>query len=117
MSENKRVIGAASGALGLGAFAAALGTCCIAPWAVSVLGVSGAVALARLAVLQPYALIVAGVLLGVAFFWAYRPAPVCADGTCATTSKRRLRWTVWIATVVVAILAVSALMPTLFPSN
>lgn len=117
MSDNKRVIGAAGGALGLGAFAAALGTCCIAPWAVSVLGVSGAVALARLAVLQPYALIAAGILLGVAFVWAYRPAPACADGTCVTTSKRRLRWTVWMAAAVVAVLAVSALMPTLFTSN
>ncbi|HEY6940086.1 mercuric transporter MerT family protein [Dokdonella sp.] len=117
MSDNKRVIGAASGALGLGAFAAALGTCCIAPWAVSLLGVSGAVALARLAVLQPYALIAAGILLAVAFVWAYRPARACADGTCVTASKRRLRWTVWIAAAIVAVLAVSALMPTLFTPN
>ncbi|WP_313918150.1 mercuric transporter MerT family protein [Tahibacter sp.] len=114
MSETKRVVGAASGALGLGAFAAMFATCCVAPWAVSLLGVSGAIALARLAVLQPYLLIAAGILLGAAFFWVYRPAPTCADGTCATASRRRLRAIVWIAAIVVAGLATASLMPTLF---
>ena len=47
MSEKTRVIGSAGGALGLGAFAAAIGACCGLPWAVALLGVSGAVALAR----------------------------------------------------------------------
>lgn len=48
MSEKARVLGTAGGALGLGAFAAASGACCGVPWAVALLGVSGAVALARL---------------------------------------------------------------------
>lgn len=48
MGERTRVIGTAGGALGLGAFAAAIGACCGLPWAVALLGVGGAVALARL---------------------------------------------------------------------
>jgi len=73
MAEKPVVIGAAWGALGLGALAAAVGGCCAAPWAVVLLGVTGAVALARLMFLLPYALIGAALLLGVAFWWAYRP--------------------------------------------
>ena len=82
MGEKTRVIGGASGALGPGTLAAAIGACCGLPWAVALLGVSGAVALARLSFLLPYALLGAGALLAVAFWWAYRPLPVCTDGTC-----------------------------------
>jgi hypothetical protein len=117
MNENKRVIGAASGALGLGAIAAALGTCCVAPWAVGVLGVTGAIALARMAVLQPYLLVAAGISIIAAFIWAYRSRPICVDGVCATKSKRRLRWFVWIAALIVVGLAIVVLCPTLFVTN
>jgi membrane protease YdiL (CAAX protease family) len=109
MSEKTRVIGTASGALGLGAFAAAIGACCGIPWAVALLGVSGAVALARLSFLLPYALLGAGALLAVAFWWVYRPAAVCADGTCNPASRRPLRWIVWAAAVFVVGLATVAL--------
>ena len=109
MSEKTRVIGTAGGALGLGAFAAAIGACCGLPWAVALLGVSGAVALARLSFLLPYALLGAGALLATAFWWAYRPAAVCADGTCSSISRRPLRWMVWGAAVLVVGLAAVAL--------
>jgi hypothetical protein len=109
MSEKTRVIGTAGGALGLGAFAAAIGACCGLPWAVALLGVSGAVALARLSFLLPYALLGAGALLAVAFWWAYRPAAVCAEGTCNPVSRRPLRWIVWAAAVLVVGLAMVAL--------
>jgi hypothetical protein len=98
MSEKTRVIGTAGGALGLGAFAAAIGACCGLPWAVALLGVSGAVALARLSFLLPYALLGAGALLAVAFWWAYRPA-----------NRGPLRWVVWAAAVLVVGLATMAL--------
>jgi hypothetical protein len=112
MAEKPQAIGAASGALGLGAFAAAVGGCCGAPWAVAVLGVTGAVGLARLAFLLPYALIGGAILLGVAFWSAYRPAPACADGRCATTGRRLpLRVLVWVAAELVAALSVVALNP------
>jgi membrane protease YdiL (CAAX protease family) len=108
MGEKTRVIGTAGGALGLGALAAAIGTCCGLPWAVALLGVSGAVALARLSFLLPYALLGAGALLAVAFWWAYGPAAVCTDGTCNPATWRPLRWIVWVAAVLVVGLAMVA---------
>jgi hypothetical protein len=90
-----RVVGAAGGAVGLSAIAAVLGTCCVAPWAVSLIGVAGAVALARLAAWMPVLIGGAVLLLGLAFYFAYRPLPACADGSCDATSQRRLRWVAW----------------------
>ena len=109
MNEKARVLGTAGGALGLGTLAAAIGACCGVPWAVALLGVSGAVALARLSFLLPYALLGAGALLAFAFWWAYRPMAVCADGTCNPVSRRPLRVIVWAATVLVVGLATVAL--------
>ena len=108
---NGRVIGAAGGAVGLGALAAALGTCCVAPWAVSLVGVAGAVALARLAFLAPVMIGGAVLLLGIAFYFAYRPLPVCDDGTCDITSQRRLRWVAWIGAGLVAATLVAYVLP------
>ena len=111
MTEKPVVLGTAGSALGLGALAAAVGGCCAAPWAVALLGVTGAVALARLTFLLPYALIGAATLLGVAFWWTYRPVPACADGACVPTTRRRLRIVVWLAAALVAGLAAVALIP------
>lgn len=70
MGEKLKVAG---GAVGLGGFAAALGLCCGVPWAVALLGVTGAVVLARLAFLLPYALAGAAVLLGFGFWFSDWP--------------------------------------------
>lgn len=109
MAERRRVVGAAGGALGLSGFAAALGLCCSVPWAVALLGVTGAVAFARLAFLLPYALIASLALLAMGFWWAYRPITQCADGMCAAESRRTLRWMVCIAAAMVAVLSFVAL--------
>ncbi len=72
MDERKRVATTTGGAIGLSAFASFVSLCCIGPWAVTLLGVSGAVALARW---QPYRLPIlaaAAGLLGWAFWRAYR---------------------------------------------
>lgn len=111
MGEKQRVFGTAGGALGLGALAAAIGTCCGAPWAVGLLGVTGAVALARVAFLQPFLLAASVVLLAAAFWLAYKRPKACADGTCDKSSRRSLRWIVWIAAALIAVLAVTALLP------
>lgn len=108
MTEKARIAGATGGAIGMGAFAAALGTCCVAPWAVSLLGVSGAVALVRLSFLKPYLLGGAVALLALSFWLAYRPVPVCADGSCETRSRRQLRIAVWIATGIVGSMVVAS---------
>ncbi len=109
MSDRARVMGATSGALSLGGFAAALGLCCSFSWAVAVLGVTGAIALARLAFLLPYALFGAAALLVGAFWVAYRPGTACADGTCAVAPRGGLRFIVWIVTALLCALAVIVL--------
>ncbi len=109
MAEKAKVIGAAGGALGLGGFAAALGLCCGAPWAVALLGISGAIAFARLGFLLPYALAGAALFLALGFWLAYRK-PVCADGAaCPPQPPRLLRTTMWITSAVVVALAVTSL--------
>jgi hypothetical protein len=111
MSRKGRAIGAAGGAVGLSGFAAVLGLCCSMPWAVAILGVTGAVGFARLAFLLPYALIGAGVLLAAGFWLAYRPLPPCPDGSCAPEPRRLLRVVIWITTALVGALAFVALAP------
>jgi len=111
MGKKGRVIGAAGGAMGLGGFAAALGLCCSVPWAVALLGVTGALGFARLAFLLPYALIGAGALLAVGFWLAYRPLPRCDDGSCPPDSRHPLRLVMWITAALVAALAFVALTP------
>ncbi len=64
---------------------------------------------AQLSFLLPHALLAAGALLAVAFWWAYRPAVVCAAGTCNPISRGPLRWIVWAAAVLVVGLATVAL--------
>jgi mercuric ion transport protein len=110
MSDQSKVVGAVGGAVGLGSFAAALGFCCAAPWAVTLLGVTGAVALARLEFLLPYALGAAAALLGMGFWLAYRRPADCLDGTCAPKSRRVLQWVVWTGAVLVAALAIFGLV-------
>lgn len=65
---------AAGGAAGLSALASFIGLCCIGPWAVALLGVPGAVALARFEPARPYILALASALLAWAFWKTYRPA-------------------------------------------
>lgn len=114
MSKKKPIFGVAGGAVGLGGVAAALSTCCVAPWAVTLLGVSGAVTLARLAAYQPYVLGAAAVLLGLAFYWAYRADPTCVDSGCEMTNRKRLRWVVWSAALLLALLTAVSYLPDLW---
>jgi hypothetical protein len=117
VNEKGRVAGAAGGALGLTAFATMLATCCGTPWAVALLGVTGAVALARLSFLMPYALIGVAALLGLGFWWAYGPLPACSDGTCDPASRRALRWIVWASALLIAGMIALAALPLLFGSR
>lgn len=109
MAEQLKVFGVAGGAVGLGGFAAALGLCCGVPWAVALLGVSGAIAFARLAFLLPYALVGAVLFLALGFWLAYR-TPACADDACPSQPRRLLRSVVWIAAVLVVGMALVALL-------
>ena len=86
MSDKKRVIGTTGGAVGLSA-------------------------LARLTFLQPYVLLGTAGLLGLAFWFAYRPNPVCADGTCEVSSQRGMRSVVWVAAAVTVLLVAASYAP------
>lgn len=109
MAERLKVLGVAGGAVGLGSFAVALGLCCGVPWTVALLGISGAIAFARLAFLLPYALVGAALFLALGFWLAYRE-PACPDAACPPRPRRWLRTVMWITAAVVAGLATLALL-------
>jgi hypothetical protein len=75
---------------------------------VALLGVAGAIAFARLAFLLPYALFGTLFLLGVGFYWVYRPLVMCADGTRSAIRRSTLRWIVWLSALLAGVLIVVA---------
>jgi hypothetical protein len=109
MKERTGVVGVTGGALGLSALALAFGVCCVAPWAVAVLGVAGAVLLARLAFIQPYVVAATIVLLGVGFWVAYRSPKTAA--ACDVAQQRKLRWLVWGAAILVIAIDAASFAP------
>jgi mercuric ion transport protein len=93
----------------LGGVAAALiaSACCAGPVAFSLIGV-GALG-ASTVVLEPYRpwfIGMTAVLVGSAFYGAYRPVPLeaCADGACAPRSRQTARLLVWIAAIIAIVL-------------
>lgn len=111
VSDAPKILGATGGAMGLSALALAFGACCVAPWAVALLGVGGAVMLARLAVLQPYLVAVTLALLGFGFWQAYRRRPASPDGTCAVENRNRLRVAVWLGALIVVSVDIASYLP------
>jgi MerT mercuric transport protein len=85
MQEGKKIVLSGGGALGLSMFASFVGLCCIGPWTVALLGVSGAVAMARWQPLRPYILTVAAGMLAWAFWRTYRLKRVCLSEGCVDT--------------------------------
>jgi mercuric ion transport protein len=99
-----------AGLVSAGGILAALGaaSCCVVPFALFTLGISGAW-ISNLTALAPYQPIFAAVtfgLLGYGFYLVYRkPKFACADGSyCAKPSSgRSAKIGLWAATVLVAI--------------
>ncbi|MGA9422575.1 MAG: mercuric transporter MerT family protein [Rhodanobacteraceae bacterium] len=83
------------GALSAGGLAALLGACCGAPWLVAVIGVSGAIAVARLAFLAPYLWVLAFGFAIAALVRAYRATPICGIA-CAPAQRRRWQIAAWL---------------------
>jgi mercuric ion transport protein len=106
---SKNPLGATGGALGLSALALAFGLCCVSPWAVTLLGVAGAVSLARLAFIQPYVVAATIILLGVGFWVVYR-RPRTAAG-CDIAQQHKLRWLVWGAAILVIVIDLASFAP------
>ena len=95
-------------ALGSVGAAMAASACCIGPVVFSLLG-AGALSAAstRLEPSRPWFIGMTVVLLGGAFYAAYRPVPSdasCADGTCTPASRRTAKILVWIAAILAAVL-------------
>lgn len=95
--------------LGAGAVLAAAGAslCCVLPLAVVILGFGSAAAAAQLELYRPYFLGLTAVLLGFAFYQAYKPVrEECApDKSCSVpANRRRQRVMVWIIAVLAIVL-------------
>lgn len=97
MKADAKVAATTGGAIGLSAFASFVGLCCIGPWAVGVLGVGGAVALARWQPYREWILMGAGLLLLWGFWRVYRPARYCPDGRCPAGRSLWLQVLLWFA--------------------
>lgn len=95
--------------LSLGGIAAALGaaSCCVIPFALFLLGVSGAW-IGDLTALEPWQPLFAALSLGFIGFGAWRlnrrRRAACADGYCATSRADRIaRFGLWTAAVLVVV--------------
>src|SRR5438105_2596359 len=78
--------------------------CCIGPVVLVLLGIgSFGASLAALEPYRPIFLGVTGVLLGFAFYVAYRPENDC--DACSTAARRRMQRIVWISAIVVIVVA------------
>ena len=102
---DKKASAATGGAIGLSAIASFVGLCCIGPWAVSLFGISGAIAMARWQPYRPLILTVAGALLLWAFWRVYRPQQIdqCDADTCKTGASNWLKLSLWVAAVLVGV--------------
>lgn len=72
-----------AGAVSFSLLASLIGLCCVGPWTVAVLGVSGAIAMARWQPFRPFILIAAGAMLAWAFWRTYWLRRMCLAKNCA----------------------------------
>lgn len=95
-------------AMGVIDAAVAASACCIGPVVLSLLGAGALGASAvKLQAYRPWFVGLTLVLLGAAFYSAYRPAAndtCAADGTCTPSSKRAAKIMVWMAAVLAVLL-------------
>lgn len=88
------------------AAAVAASACCLGPVVLSAIG-AGALGAAstQLEPYRPWFLALTTVLLGTAFVATYRRQPACSDGTCAPSSQRTAKIVLWLAVLLVGLLA------------
>jgi len=105
MKEDRNLAATSGGAIGISAVASFIGLCCIGPWAVALLGVSGAVAMARWQPLRPYILGLAVIMLLWAFWRVYGPPrrKLCTAGLCPSRPSLWLQGSLWFAAVLVTL--------------
>jgi hypothetical protein len=111
MNDVKKIVASSGGAVGLSLFTSKLGLCCIGPWAVTLLGVSGGILMAQWQALRPYMLVFAGAMLAWAFWRTYRLKRVCLATGCEERKPGLgMHASLWLATL---LLVVSAFAPDL----
>ena len=77
----KTIAGTTGFSIAMSGLASAIGLCCFAPWAVPLLGVSGAILFARLGPYRGYFLVLAALSMTAALWGGYRYRKACAvDG-------------------------------------
>lgn len=105
MKEDKKLAVTSGGAAGISALASFIGLCCIGPWAVAVLGVPGAVTMARWEPVRPYLLGVAVLMLLWAFWRVYGPPRrrLCAADLCPRRPSIWLQAGLWVAATLVGL--------------
>jgi len=113
VSDKPKILGVTGGAVALSALALAFGACCIAPWAVAVLGVGGAVMLARLAGLQSSVVAVTLLLVAFAFWYAYRTRFQAQARKCPVEDRKGVRVVVWIGALIVLCVDIASYLPRL----
>lgn len=113
VSDKPKILGVTGGAVALSTLALAFGACCVAPWAVAVLGVGGAVMLARLAGLQSPVVAVTLLLVALGFWYAYRKRFSARAGECTVEDRKGLRIAVWIGALIVVCIDIASYLPRL----
>ena len=105
MREDKRLAATSGSAIGISAIASFIGLCCIGPWAVALLGVSGAVAMAKWQPFRPYILGLAVVMLLCAFWRVYGPPrkKLCDAGLYAARPSLWLQGSLWLAAILIGL--------------
>ncbi len=105
MREDKKLAATSGSAIGISAIASFIGLCCVGPWAVALLGVSGAVAMAKWQPIRPYILGLAVIMLLWAFWRVYGPPrkKLCAAGLCAARPSLWLQGSLWLATILIGL--------------
>ena len=105
MREDKTLAATSGSAIGISAIASFIGLCCIGPWAVALLGVSGAVAMAKWQPIRPYILGLAVIMLLWAFWRVYGPPrkKLCDAGLCAARPSLWLQGSLWLATILIGL--------------
>jgi mercuric ion transport protein len=102
LTDNKASV-ATGGAVGLSAISSFIGLCCIGPWAVTLFGISGAIAMARWQPYRPYILGIALAMIVWAYWRVYGPArkKLCEAGLCPARPSIWLQSGLWLTTVLV----------------
>lgn len=104
MQDRKKILASGGSAVGLSMFASFVGLCCIGPWTVALLGVSGAITMARWQPYRPYILAVAAGMLAWAFWRTYRLRRVClAEGCEHKAPGKAMHLVLWLSALLLVL--------------